>query len=96
MDIHQVAVSAFESSSGGTQNFSFVDCSGTTLSSATSGEGNAVAIAYDIEQTPSPINNVTLYGSGGVGGVSGGEYSWSCDKIGYWQFSWNVGTNTSV
>ena len=96
LDIHQVAVSAFESSSGGTQNFSFVDCSGTTLSSATSGEGNAVAIAYDIEQTPSPINNVTLYGSGGVGGVSGGEYSWSCDKIGYWQFSWNVGTNTSV
>ena len=96
LDIHQMAVSAFAESSGPYQNFSFIDCSITSITSDTSGEGNAVVLAYDTQQTPSPTNDITLYGSGGVGGLAGGEYSWSCDKVGYWQFSWNVTSNTSV
>ena len=92
------SVKAYVDASGGgsTQNFAFCDCTGTALTSATNGEALAVVIPYDTKQTESTINNVSLNGSGGVEGVSGGEYSFSMNKTGFWEITWNVCSNTSV
>ena len=82
-------------------NFGMLTCSGTSLTSATDGAANAVVVAYDTETTTSDTNTIILYGATGVSGVSGGEYSFSVTPADHttktaFEFSWNVGCNTSV
>ena len=85
-----------DASAGAIQNFSFCDCTATSVTNSTAGEVNAVVIAFDTEQTVSTSNNITLYGSGGIPGFTGGAYSWRCDKAAFWQFNWSITTDTNV
>tara|TARA_R110000824_G_scaffold350939_1_gene537865 strand:- start:539 stop:2353 length:1815 start_codon:yes stop_codon:yes gene_type:complete len=92
------SVKAYVDASGGgaIQNFSFCDCTGTSVTSATNGEANAVVLAFDSEQAESTSNDITLYGSGGVVGIAESAYSWKCDKIAFWQFNWSISTDTNI
>ena len=80
-------------SGGGTiQNFSWCDCTGTTSTSATDGEANAVVVRYDTEKITSAVDNITLYGVGGVAGVSGSAFCFSMGPDAKYEVSWNVCT----
>tara|TARA_R100000654_G_scaffold40908_2_gene67029 strand:+ start:2272 stop:2937 length:666 start_codon:yes stop_codon:yes gene_type:complete len=79
-----------------TPNYSLVSASGTTTTSATDGEANAVVIPYDTEQLTSSTNTVVLTGSSGLTGVSGSAYAWYQTTEGDYEYQWNVLSNTNV
>jgi len=79
-------------------NYSFITCTGTALTSATNGDGNAVVVPFDTESDVSSTNTITLLGSGG-GGYTNGEYAFYLDAAansGTYNLSWNISTNTNA
>ena len=88
-----------DASSGGTSNFGMLTCTGTTTTSATNGEANAVVIPFDTETATSTTNTIVLNGSGGVVGVSDTEYSFYLGEdsaAGTFEVNWNIGINTNI
>jgi len=79
-----------------TPNYSLISSSGTTTTSATDGEANAVVIPYDTEDLVSSTNTVILTGSDGIDGVSGSTYAWYSATQGDWEYQWNVLSNTNI
>ena len=77
-------------------NYSLVSSSGTTTTSTTAGEANAVVIPYDTEDLVSSNNTVILTGSSGLTGISGSSYAWYSETQGDWEYQWNVMTNTNI
>tara|TARA_R110000744_G_scaffold363043_1_gene471226 strand:+ start:529 stop:1500 length:972 start_codon:yes stop_codon:yes gene_type:complete len=88
-----------DASSGGTSNFGMLTCTGTTTTSSTNGEVNAVVIPFDTETATSTTNTIVLNGSGGVVGVSDTEYSFYLGEdsaAGTFEVNWNIGINTNI
>ena len=77
-------------------NYSLLSSSGTTTTSSTDGEANAVVIPYDTEDLVSSTNTVILTGSSGLAGISGSSYAWYSETQGDWEYQWNVMTNTNL
>jgi len=77
-------------------NYSLISSSGTTTTSTTAGEANAVVIPYDTEDLVSSTNTVLLTGSSGLTGISGSSYAWYSETQGDWEYQWNVMTNTNI
>ena len=77
-------------------NYSLLSSSGTTTTSSTDGEANAVVIPYDTEDLVSSSNTVILTGSSGLAGISGSSYAWYSETQGDWEYQWNVMTNTNL
>ena len=77
-------------------NYSLLSSSGTTTTSSTDGEANAVVIPYDTEDLVSSTNTIILTGSSGLAGISGSSYAWYSETQGDWEYQWNVMTNTNL
>lgn len=85
-----------DNNAGGTSNYGSYKCSATTSSSSGNGEGFAVVIQYDSIIITSSPTTISLEGSSGPAGLTGGEYSWSMSTSGNYKVNWMVGTNTDV
>jgi hypothetical protein len=90
------SIKAYVDSSGGTtSNYTCQKCSGTTTTSATDGEAQAVVIPFDTSVTTSASTNISFLGSGGVEGVDDSGYVFTMNN-GYYEIHWSVGSNTNI
>tara|TARA_R110002072_G_scaffold121850_1_gene256063 strand:+ start:14823 stop:18149 length:3327 start_codon:yes stop_codon:yes gene_type:complete len=83
---------------GGLSNYSMLTCSGTTTTSSTSGEANAVVIPFNTK-LDSTTNSITLYTTTGPSSIANGVYSWTMGGSppdGYFEMSWNIGVDTNI
>ena len=92
------SVKAYVDASGGgaTQNFSSITTETTTTTSATTGEEYAVVVPFAVEDVVSATNTIELTGAEGVEGIASSSYAFYITNTGYFEFSWNVGTNTNL
>ncbi len=92
------SVKAYVDTTGGLTNYARFTCTGTALSSATDGEGNAVVVPFDTEVGVGG-NTIEAYGASGVTGISDSEYCFGFGgdpASGYFELLWNITSDTSV
>jgi hypothetical protein len=77
-------------------NYVFYECSGTTTTSATAGESEAVVIPFDTSVVTSDSTDITFYDSSGPTGISNGAYCFKFGSNGFYEICWSVGTNTNT
>ena len=82
------------------QLFSMFTCSTTTITSASDGVANAVVMKFDTEAVSyGSSGDIEVYGSGGSPGLEGSSYSIlikASDLVRYFEFQWNVTSNTNT
>jgi len=75
-------------------------CSTTTITTNTNGVANAVVMKFDTEAvTYGPTETIVVYGSGGIENVENSQFIWKIkqDEVArYFQFEWNVTSNTNT
>lgn len=80
--------------------FSMLTCSTTTITTNTNGVANAVVMKFDTEAvTYGPTETIVVYGSGGIENVENSQFIWKIkqDEVArYFQFEWNVTSNTNT
>jgi hypothetical protein len=81
--------------------FSMLTCSTTTITTNTNGVANAVVMKFDTESiTYGTADTIIVYGSGGIEGVEGSQFIWTIDRdtdnARYFQYEWNVTSNTNT
>jgi hypothetical protein len=77
-------------------NYGSYKCTGTTTTSASTGESNAVTVPFNSEVITSVSTTIVLYTAEGPGSISNAAYSFKLGATGYFEIAWTVGTNTNI
>ena len=86
----------YETSGGSaTSNYKYYSCTSTTVTSATTGESNAVIIPFNTREVASTSSNITFI-DGSVIAPTGTAIGMFTMGTGTYQIIWNVGTNTNL